>query len=458
MLPNAFLERMRGFLGPEFTAFEAALQQPRTNSLRVNTLKMEPEAFHTALEVPLEPVSWCPAGFYVPYQARLGSSLWHALGVMYMQEASAMAVVTALDPQPFDRVLDLCAAPGGKTTQIAAQMQQQGVLVANEVHAGRARILAENLERLGAPGPVLNEEPARLARAWPGFFDRVLVDAPCSGEGMFRKNPQASREWRPELVVQCARRQSDILESAAVLLRPGGTLVYSTCTFAPEENEGVIARFLANHAEFSLEPIRGFAPGRPEWVGASRTLEQTARLWPHLLRGEGHFVARLVKHGGDEFRVPLEDATQLNGKTKSNWNAFASSFHVPDGDFVIFKDRLERLLPNTPKLAGLKVVRVGTALVAIKPDRLEPEHALSHVLARGADVPGLDLEADDPHLTAYLNGEAIRLGEHAPNGWLVVRSHDFGLGWGKRVGDTLKNHYPKNLRGSLSALVQPAED
>ena len=458
MLPNAFLERMRGFLGSDFTAFEAALHKPRTNSLRVNTLKMQPEAFRAALEVPLEPVSWCPAGFYAPYQARLGSSLWHALGVIYMQEASAMAVVMALDPQPGERVLDLCAAPGGKTTQIAALMLHQGVLVANEVHAGRARILGENLERLGAPGTVLNEEPARLARAWPGFFDAVLVDAPCSGEGMFRKNMQATHEWRPELVMQCARRQSNILESAAALLRPGGRLVYSTCTFAPEENEGVIAGFLMDHPEFSLAPIGNFAPGKPEWVGVSGTLEQTARLWPHLLRGEGHFVARLIKHGGEEYHVPLEEPTRLSGKTKSNWNAFASGFHVPDGDVLMFKDRLEHLLPNTPKLAGLKVVRAGMALAAIKPDRLEPEHALSHALARGVNVPALDLATDDPRLTAYLNGEAIRLEESTPDGWLVVRSHGFGLGWGKRVGNTLKNHYPKSLRGSLSALVQPTED
>lgn len=457
MLPDAFLERMRGFLGSEFAAFEAALHAPRTNSLRVNTLKIKPEELRAELPVLLEPVSWCPAGFYVPYQARLGSSLWHALGVIYMQEASAMAVVMALDPQPGERVLDLCAAPGGKTTQIAAQMRH-GVLIANEVHAGRARTLGENLERLGAFGTVLNEEPARIARAWPGFFDAVLVDAPCSGEGMFRKHPQATHEWRPELVMQCAGRQSDILESAAALLRPGGRLVFSTCTFAPEENEGVIAGFLVDHPEFSLAPIGGFAPGKPEWVGASSTLKQTARLWPHLLRGEGHFIARLVKHDGEEFRVPLEEPTRLSGRTKSNWNAFTSGFHVPEGDVVMFKGRLEHLTPDTPKLAGLRVLRVGTALTAIKPDRLEPEHALSHALARGADVPALDLVADDPRLTAYLKGEAIRLEESTPDGWLVVRTQGFGLGWGKRVGNTLKNHYPKNLRGSLSALVQPTED
>jgi NOL1/NOP2/sun family putative RNA methylase len=457
MLPDAFLERMQGFLGSEFAAFEAALRAPRTNSLRVNTLKMKPEELRAELPVRLEPVSWCPAGFHVPYQARLGSSLWHALGVIYMQEASAMAVVMMLDPQPGERVLDLCAAPGGKTTQIAAQMRH-GVLIANEVHAGRARMLGENLERLGASGTVLNEEPARIAQAWPGFFDAVLVDAPCSGEGMFRKNPQATHEWRPELVMQCARRQSDILESAAALLRPGGRLVYSTCTFAPEENEGVIAGFLVDHPEFSLAPIGGFAPGKPEWVGASSALKQTARLWPHLLRGEGHFIARLVKHDGEEFRVPLEEPTRLSGRTKSNWNAFASDFHVPDGDVVMFKGRLERLMPDTPKLAGLKVMRVGTALTAIKPDRLEPEHAFSHALTRGADVPALDLAANDPRLTAYLNGEAIRTEESMPDGWLVVRTQGFGLGWGKRVGDTLKNHYPKNLRGSLSAPVQPTED
>jgi NOL1/NOP2/sun family putative RNA methylase len=449
VLPDVFLERMNRLLGPEFDAFSAAMHAERTNSLRVNTLKLEPSNIGSFLGANLEAVPWCDAGFYVSHESRVGSSLAHALGLIYVQEASAMAVAQALEPQPGEHVLDLCAAPGSKTTHIAALMQGQGLLIANEINASRARILEENLERLGCPGIVTNEDPARLAQSWPAYFDRVLVDAPCSGEGMFRKNPDAAREWRPELVMVCARRQTEILESAAVLLKPGGTLVYSTCTFAPEENEVVIARFLEAHPEFELLEIAGFSSGRPDWAGDSSELSRTARLWPHLLRGEGHFITKLVKRAGDEYRVPLEEARTPSGKTKSLWREFASRYTVPDEGVITFRERIEQLHLETPSLTGIKALRVGTKFAQIKPDRLEPEHALTHALERHADVPALDLEPDDPRVAAYLRGELLEVAEDVPDGWIVVRTHGFGLGWGKRVGRTIKNHYPKALRGSL---------
>ncbi len=443
---------MKRLLGSEFDAFSAAMRSERTNSLRVNTLKLEPSTIGAFLSANLEPVPWCDAGFYVSHEARVGSSLAHALGLIYVQEASAMAVAQALGPQPGERVLDLCAAPGGKTTHIAALMRGSGLLVANEINASRARILEENLERLGCPGIVCSEDPARLAQSWPAYFDRVLVDAPCSGEGMFRKNPDAAQEWRPELVMACSRRQTEILESAAALLKPGGTLVYSTCTFAPEENETVIERFLESHPEFELLEITGFSSGRPDWANDSSELTKTARLWPHLLRGEGHFIAKLVKKDGDEYRVKLEEANLPSGKTKTLWREFAGRYNLPDDDITIFRDRLERLHPGTPTLTGIRTSRVGTKLAEVKPDRLEPEHALTHALERHANVPALELLPDDPRVAAYLRGESLEVTENVPDGWIVIRAHGFGLGWGKRVGRTVKNHYPKALRGALRTV------
>ncbi len=452
MLPDVFLERMERLLGSEFDAFLAAMQAERTNSLRVNTLKLEPSTLGSLLNTNLERVPWCEAGFYVSHEARVGSSLAHALGLIYVQEASAMAVAQALGSQPGERVLDLCAAPGGKTTHISALMRGSGLLVANDFVPSRARILEENLERLGCPGIVCSEDPARLARAWPAYFDRVLVDAPCSGEGMFRKNPDAAQEWRPELVMACSRRQTEILESSATLLKPGGTLVYSTCTFAPEENEAVIARFLESHLEFELLEITGFSSGRLEWASDSSELAKTARLWPHLLRGEGHFIAKLVKRDGDEYHVPLEDVKVPSGKTKSSWLEFAQRYGIPHDEITIFRDRIERIHPETPTLKGIKTLRVGTKLAEVKPGRLEPEHALTHALERHASVPALELLPDDPRVAAFLRGESLEVAEDVPDGWIVVRSHGFGLGWGKRVGRTIKNHYPKALRGALRTV------
>ena len=452
MLPDAFLERMRRFLGAEFDAFEAAMQAERTNSLRVNGLKLEPDEIGNILPANLSPIPWCDAGFYVSHEARVGSSLAHALGLIYVQEASAMAVALALGPQAGERVLDLCAAPGGKTTHLSQLMRGSGLLVANEINASRARILEENLERLGCPGAVTNEDPTRLARAWPAYFDRILVDAPCSGEGMFRKNPDAAREWNPALVLACARRQTQILESAATMLKPGGTLVYSTCTFAPEENEAVIEGFLESHAEFELLEIADFAHGRPDWVDGRADLQNTARLWPHLLRGEGHFIARLVKRTGDAYRVPPEERHPPIGKARGLWNDFASRFGLPDGAVTIFRDRIEQLHPETPTLTGIKTLRAGTKIAEVKPDRLEPEHALTHAFKRHADAPALDLAPDDARVVAFLRGESFEVTEDAPDGWIVVRAHGFGLGWGKRVKRTVKNHYPKSLRGALGTV------
>ena len=283
MLPELFLERMKGQLGEEYEDFLSSLERPRAVALRFNPLKgdkIPPLPFLG------EPVPWEPLGYYYDPEARPGLHTFHDAGVYYLQEASAMAPVVLLDPQPGEKILDLCAAPGGKTTQIAGRMMGKGLLVCNEINPKRARILSSNMERMGVSnGLTLNEHPANLAERFPSFFDRVLVDAPCSGEGMFRKEEAAVTDWSPETVEMCAQRQTEILHSAARMVKPGGRLVYSTCTFAPAEDELAVAKFLENHPEFSPESVE--AP----WFAAGEN--GSHRMWPHKLLGEGHFAAVL---------------------------------------------------------------------------------------------------------------------------------------------------------------------
>ena len=293
MIPEQFTLRMRRLLGEDYDAFAASFSRPRAVGLRLNPLKGTSLPDLSAFL--LTPVPWEPCGYYYDPETRPGKSTYHEAGLYYLQEASAMAPAALLDPKPGERVLDLCAAPGGKSTQLAGKMQGRGLLVCNEINSKRAKILASNIERLGiANALVLNEHPQRLEARFEGYFDKILVDAPCSGEGMFRKEEAAVTDWSEETVLMCARRQAEILHSAAQMLRPGGRLVYSTCTFSPEENEGSVSEFLHTHPDFSIEAVDAlwFSPGRPDWIEHPVPgLEKTFRLWPHRLLGEGHYCA-----------------------------------------------------------------------------------------------------------------------------------------------------------------------
>lgn len=308
-LPSIFEERMKNLLGDEFEQFMKSYEQSPHAGLRVNTLKISMEQFDELAPFDMRPIPWCGTGFYVPHGVKPGLHPYYHAGLYYIQEPSAMAPVELLDVQPGDYVLDLCAAPGGKSTQIAAKLQGKGVLVTNDIHSERTKALAKNVELYGVRNAVvLNELPERIAGAFPHYFNKVLIDAPCSGEGMFRKDEDMVKSWEHHSVEKCVLMQRDILETAAKLLAPGGMIVYSTCTFAPEENEAMIAEFLNLNPDFTVHDIpetAGFAPGRPDWVRqvmpetAEKTgavLDQTrgtARLWPHLLEGEGHYVAVL---------------------------------------------------------------------------------------------------------------------------------------------------------------------
>ncbi len=464
-LPTAFTERMRTLLHDEYHAFISSYEQPVFHGLRVNPLKVDRERFLTLSPFALTPVAWCENGFRYPEGARPGKHPYHAAGLYYLQEPSAMSAAECLGVQPGETILDLCAAPGGKSTQLAAALGGRGLLIANEIHPVRARALSENLERCGVPNAVVtNETPERLMERFPRFFDRILVDAPCSGEGMFRKLPEAIDEWSPQKVTECHLMQIDILDAAAAMLKPGGTLVYSTCTFAPLENEQSMAIFLERHPEFSLIPLphpEFFAEGHPEWATpAAGELALTARLWPHLLDGEGHYLAKLQKSTDAE---PAESPKKLKEKRGAKsapagrkeaiaaWRSFAAEA-IPHAKrrmddeqaFLLFGEQLYYSPAPEMDWDGIKVLRVGLHLGTVKKNRLEPSHALALALTADEAARVSFFSADDPALLRYLRGEA--LSRDGANGWTLVTVDGFSLGWGKQADGQLKNHYPKGLR------------
>ena len=466
-LPDAFVMRMRQLLGSECDAFFASYEKERALGLRVNTMKVPAEVFARENQetFSLRPVSWCREGFYYEQESRPGRHPYHEAGVYYIQEPSAMAVVSLLDPKPGERVLDLCAAPGGKTTHIASRLNGKGLLVSNEIHPARAKILSQNVERMGIGNAIVtNEDSGSLAEFFPEFFDCMVVDAPCSGEGMFRKDEQARNEWSEANVRLCAERQQEILDNAAKMLKPGGRMVYSTCTFAPEEDEDGIAAFLERHPEFSVvclekdEVPEGLSSGHPEWSrGHNPELQNTFRIWPHKSEGEGHYLALLRKNG----TWTAEDGRKR--KQPKYWNDKAGRSYVEeflkksltasDHDaleegmdrLILFGDQLYQLPEGTPALDRLRVLRPGLHLGAFKTKRFEPAHALSHFLKPEQAVSVCRLEPEDPQVLDYLKGNTVK-GEAGLSGWTLVCIGDYPLGWGKAVSGTVKNHYPTGLR------------
>ena len=428
MLPEAFLNRMKTQLGEEYEDFLASLERPRAVALRFNPLK------GAVPELPFvqQPVPWEPQGWYYDPQSRPGLHVFHEVGVYYLQEASAMAPVTLLDPQPGERICDLCAAPGGKTTQIAGRMLGEGFLLCNEINPKRAKILSRNIERMAVSNAlVTNEHPQTLADRFPGFFDRVLIDAPCSGEGMFRKEEAAVTDWSPETVEMCARRQAEILHSGAAMVRPGGRLVYSTCTFAPEEDELAVEKFLETHPDFYPEPVE--AP----WFVAGE--KGSYRMWPHKLLGEGHFAAVLRRAGEED----PEDISGSGVKLPKEWQQFAKELGIglPEGKAVQFGQSLYWAPTQMPDINRLKVLRPGLELGIVKKDRFEPAHALALWLKTCRSVQ--NYEPDSKEMAAYIHGDVV---PSEQTGWCLVTAGGYSIGWGKGDGKVLKNHYPKGLR------------
>lgn len=454
-LPQAFVERMRADLGAEADIFFASYESPRAYGLRRNPLKCEKERFEQLLPWPLTPVNWADEGYYYSETDRPGKHVYHEMGLYYIQEPSAMCVAQIADPQPGEIVLDLCAAPGGKSTQIAGRMAGEGLLICNEIVPNRAKILAQNIERMGVKNAVvLNHSPQELEQRFPSFFDRIIVDAPCSGEGMFHKEEAALSEWSPENVQMCADRQREILACAVNMLSPGGVLVYSTCTFAPAEDEDMIRWLLETYPDLALQPIDTAALGISDG-----TLEGTGRIYPHRQRGEGHFVARLKKTG---MRIPGQtsipvtaDSSARNKKGKKNLNKNGSAdawaaYESFAGQYLrceltgrrqMFGEQLYLIPQEMPDLKGMKVLRPGLHLGTDKKNRFEPSHALA--LALRAEQVTQTCETDEPE--QYLRGMTLTC-DPALEGWTLVTYRGLPLGWGKAGHGVVKNHYPKGLR------------
>ncbi len=439
-LPEKFILRMKEMLGDEYKDFETAENtSPIYCGMRISTLKEGAKEAVFALTGELERVKWCQNGYYADKNMISGKHPYHVGGLVYFQEPSAMSAAEALDIKPGDFVLDLCAAPGGKATQAAERLGGSGLLVANEIVPKRAAILAENIQRMGIRNAVVtNEYPERLAEKYESFFDKIIVDAPCSGEGMFRKEPRAVTEWSEEHTISCGERQKNILKSAFKMLKGGGLLVYSTCTFAPCENERIAAWVLENIENIELVPIKlcGMSDAESRWAGTSADLSGAKRIFPHKSKGEGHFTALFLKRGGENksYKKYYKCDNEKLFKTfeRENLNTALS------GNMVSFGDKLF-MMPYELDIDKIKTTLAGLYLGVCKKGRFEPSHALC--LALNAEDFKSSIEIDNSE--KFFAGETIACDK---KGWTAVLYNGFPIGWGKASGGMLKNHFPKYLR------------
>lgn len=435
-LPRAWMNRMRNQLRDEMPAFLNAMEEPGLRGIRFNPRKTFPE--RERWPDAEAPVPWEKNGFYLKRESTAGTTVWHEAGAFYLQEPSAMLPAAVLNAQPGEWVLDLCAAPGGKATQIGLALNGEGLLVANEPVEKRARILNRNIERMGIPNAVVTcERPNRLAEKWPGLFDAVMVDAPCSGEGMFRREPESRTEWSPEAAEGCVRRQREILQAAALLVRPGGRLVYSTCTFNPEENEGNVCWFLDNHPEFrpeafSLQEISG--------------REGCFTYFPHRLRGEGQFAALLRRSDGENRKNKELAVCGLRPADLRQIKMFKEAFPALLEPTHMLGETLVHL-PAAPELKGIRVLRAGLHLGEIRGKTLIPDHAAAMSFRLSEEAERTALSPEDA--LRFLAGETLNMDGR---GWVIPTVRDLALGWGKISDGICKNHYPKGLRNSLLHL------
>ena len=439
-LPEEFLDRMKGMLGEEYESFLTAFDDGETyTGMRINTLKNGSKEAVLTETGDLEQVLWCENGYYADKKIISGKHPYHMGGLVYFQEPSAMLPVEALGIEEGDFVLDLCASPGGKSTQAAEKLRGTGLLVANEIIPKRASILAENIQRMGIKNAVVtNESPEKLSGKFTEFFDKIIVDAPCSGEGMFKKEPQAIDEWSVEHTKSCGQRQKNILESALKMLKGGGYLIYSTCTFAPCENEEIVRWVLENYSEMELVPImaEGVSDASGKWADTELDFSGAKRIFPHKSKGEGHFAALFHKKSGGfsehkmTYRCDSEKIFRDFEKTVLNTNL--------SGHMTAFGDKLY-LMPYNLDIDKIKVILPGLFLGTCKKGRFEPSHALCIALSK--DDFKSTLEISD--CQAFFKGETI---PSTQKGWTAVMYNGYPVGWGKGSDGVLKNHFPKYLR------------
>lgn len=429
--PTGFEEKYQRLLGKEAASFFSTFDQEPISAFRTNPLKEGRVTFSN----PIPGTKW---GYYGKVS---GKSPEHVTGLIYSQEPASQMVAQVAHPHEGMRVLDLAAAPGGKSTHLLSYLNNTGLLVSNEINSKRSKILVENIERFGARNVlVTNESVERLAKVFPSYFDLIVLDAPCSGEGMFRKQPDAMDYWSLDYPAQCATLQREILEDAVKMLANGGELVYSTCTWAPEENEEIVAWLLD---EFPLElvdipKLNGMTPGID--------YPETARMYPHHFKGEGQFVAKFRFVG--EHKLPkLKPArSNLTADQRSLWQIFQKEHLKVElkGDLQTFGDQLYLLPLGLPDLSKVKIARNGLHLGTFKKKRFEPSFALGLALQPSEVRNKLELSQQD--FEVYVGGETLQIKESLPNGWYQLIIHGNGLGFAKLANQTLKNYFPKGLR------------
>ena len=426
-LPKEFLDEMKIILGDEYSEFIKSYDDPKTTGLRVNTLKMTKDKLLSLNLYSLQEIPWTNEGFYYDESIyRPGKNPLHEAGAYYLQEPSAMSVVPKLDVQEGEKILDMCAAPGGKSTYILSKLNNTGLLVSNEINPIRIKALGENLERFGAKNCIITNTDSRsLRKVFEGYFDKIVIDAPCSGQGMFRKDEVAISDWSYAKVLECQSIQREIIRDGYHMLKEGGILVYSTCTFAKEENEIIIEEFLEEYTNAKLIEME--------------------RLWPHKIKGEGHFVAKIEKLEEDRCSTKDLKIKKLDKEVK-DYRDFEKKFlNIKlDNRFELRGENLYLLPDELPDIKKLKVLRYGLHLGMLKKNRFEPSHALSHYL-KIDDVKYIEnFNINEKEVLDYLRGNTINTGQS--RGWVLVCVEGVALGWGKESNGVLKNHYPKGLR------------
>ncbi len=454
-LPAAFEDKMKLLLGEEYDDYVACFEEPRYYGLRVNTAKISTEEFRKICPFSIRPISWIENGFYYDGENETPSRHpYYFAGLYYLQEPSAMTPANRLPVEPGDKVLDLCAAPGGKATELGARLCGTGMLAANDISVSRARGLLKNLEVFGIGNAlVLSEEPGKLSQHFPEYFDKVLIDAPCSGEGMFRKDRRMIKAWEEHGPEFFSKIQRGIILQAAKLLKPGGMLLYSTCTFDGRENEGTIGYLLDNYPEFTLEEIRpweGFVPGIPEMSGnVCPQMERTVRIFPHRMHGEGHFLALLRK--GDGFaeakracgeRTAGGRLPKLPHELEDFWKDI--DFRLDPGRLDIRGERVFYMPEELPDMRGIRLLRAGLFLGELKKKRFEPSQALAMYLKKEQYRFCIDLRASDERVVRYLKGETLDVSDAAgtkEKGWRLFCVDGYPLGWGRLADGSLKNKY-----------------
>ena len=505
MLPEKFRDKIKEMLKDEADKFFASYDEDHFAGLRVNTLKIQPDDFVKISPCKLESIPWTNKGFYYDKEEKPAKHPYYYAGLYYIQEPSAMAPAAMLPIEEGDRVLDLCAAPGGKSTELGAKLNRTGMLVSNDISASRAKALLKNIEINGIPNAlIVNEAPHKLAENFTEYFDKILVDAPCSGEGMFRKEPAIIKNWEQYGVGYYSKLQREILPSAVKMLKPGGYMVYSTCTFSTLEDEGSLKFILDNFPEMTVEKLSyDFGDhGHPEWMIYEKELlaenlpdgeyesekidvnkiiknnnygqiENAARLWPHKLHGEGHFVALLKKNDNDNIssestginstvaKLDISNKKKKKGQRDSikttkkidlpeEFISFIKDIDV-DYDytrFIINKDRIYYTPDKDMNLRGLRILRNGLLMGELKKNRFEPSQALASSLSKEMYKNYVDLSLEEPEVIKYLKGETVELtaeqqerNSHLKNGWGLVCVDGYSLGFAKVIGTTLKNKY-----------------